>query len=63
MVFGPESLPRDVGTTEDLTGNHLIDDVMATNQYRIAFEQLLAGTLDQPSSAELIARALREVWS
>jgi transcriptional regulator with XRE-family HTH domain len=63
MVFGPESLPRDVVTTEDLTGNHLIDDVMATNQYRIAFEQLLAGTLDQPSSAELIARALREVWS
>jgi hypothetical protein len=63
MVFGPESLPRDVVTTEDLTGNYLIDDVTATNQYRIAFEQLLAEALDQSGSTELIARAIREIWS
>ena len=49
---------------EKLSGNALyIDDDAETHQYQLGFDRLVAESLDQVKSRDLIARTMRETWS
>jgi len=56
------SLP-DIVFTEDLNTNYYTEDRAATNQFRVAFEQLQADAHDRTTSRDLISRAAAELWS
>jgi transcriptional regulator with XRE-family HTH domain len=47
----------DVVVAEFLSANRYTDDVTETNEYRVAFEQLMTDALDQASSRDLIIQA------
>jgi transcriptional regulator with XRE-family HTH domain len=58
---GPAS---DVAYVEQLTRNEVYaDDEAEIYEYRLAFEQLVAQSLDPEQSRDLIARVIEEVWS
>jgi transcriptional regulator with XRE-family HTH domain len=61
LESGPAS---DVAYVEQLTRNEVYaDDEAEIYEYRLAFEQLVAQSLDAGRSRELIARVIDEVWS
>jgi transcriptional regulator with XRE-family HTH domain len=53
----------DVVVAEFMSANRYTDDFVETNQYRVAFEQLLIDAMDADQSYDLIVRTAREVWS
>jgi len=56
------SLP-DIVFTEQLNLNSYTEDRVATNQFRVAFEQLRSDALDRQRSRDLISRTAAELWS
>jgi transcriptional regulator with XRE-family HTH domain len=53
----------DMVAIENLASNHYIEDEDETYQYRLAFERLLAESLDQRHSRELIEKHMHELWT
>lgn len=53
----------DMVAIENLASNHYIEDEDETYQYRLAFERLLAESLDQRDTRELIEKHVRELWT
>jgi transcriptional regulator with XRE-family HTH domain len=52
----------DMVAIEELASNHYIEDEDETYLYRLAFERLLAESLDQRHSGELIEKYMHELW-
>jgi transcriptional regulator with XRE-family HTH domain len=52
----------DIVVVEQLFSNYYIDDVTATNQYRVTFEVLIGDALNPAQSCDLIAQTAREKW-
>jgi hypothetical protein len=48
---------------ENLASNHYIEDEDETYQYRLAFERLLAESLGQRDTRELIEKHMHELWA
>lgn len=53
----------DMVAIEELASNHYIEDEDETYLYRLAFERLLAESLDQRHSGELIEKYMHELWA
>jgi transcriptional regulator with XRE-family HTH domain len=53
----------DMVAIEELASNHYIEDEDETYLYRLAFERLLAESLDQRHSQELIEKYMHELWA
>jgi len=53
----------DMVAIEELASNHYIEDEDETYLYRLAFERLLAESLDQRNSQELIEKYMHELWA
>ena len=53
----------DIVTVEQLDREYYIEDIADTNKYRVTFERLRAEALEPDASRDLIARAMREIWS
>ena len=53
----------DIVTVEQLDREYYIEDIADTNKYRVTFERLRAEALEPGKSRDLIARAMREIWS
>lgn len=56
------SLP-DIVFIEQLASSSYTEDRVATNQFRVVFEQLQADALDRATSRDLISRTAAELWS
>jgi transcriptional regulator with XRE-family HTH domain len=54
---------HDIVTFEQLASNAYIEDTATTNQYRVAFEQLRANSLDANQSRDLIISTASDLWS
>jgi transcriptional regulator with XRE-family HTH domain len=54
---------HDIVSVEQLNSEHYIEDVTATNEYRVTFERLKSEALGTAESRDLIARTAREHWS
>jgi transcriptional regulator with XRE-family HTH domain len=52
----------DMVAIENLASNHYIEDEDETYQYRLAFERLLAESLGQRDTRELIEKHMHELW-
>jgi transcriptional regulator with XRE-family HTH domain len=53
----------DMVAIEELASNHYIEDEDETYLYRLAFERLLAESLDQRHSREFIEKYMHELWA
>jgi transcriptional regulator with XRE-family HTH domain len=54
---------HDIVSIEHLDGTHYLEDEDLTHMYHVAFEYLMAQSLDPAQSRDLIVRTARETWS